>query len=72
MHITYTQLEKQLMEKYYDKFVHYSPIGKPELYGRLERIVIDDVKNPPIVILIIDGQRFEEELDEYESLLKLI
>ena len=64
--------EEALEAKYVDKFVRYSPIGKTELYGRVDRIAIDSSKFPHTVIVIIDMQRFEADITTFNTLITLI
>lgn len=65
-------LEKILEQKYHGKMVKYERIGLPVVYGRVQSIGTESWKKPPIVVINIDGVRYTEEMDDFESLLTLL
>lgn len=71
---TEDQITEESLEKYYlGKFVKYAPVGKSEIYGKIDRITIDTSRIPNRVIFILDSAlRYEEELDDIHSLLTLL
>jgi len=68
----FAKAEKELEERYLDKFVHYTPIGKPEIYGRVDRIAVDNSKKQWVVIIFVDGKKYTEEIESFDTLIELI
>lgn len=66
------QAEEALEKRYLDKFVKYEHPGKPELYGRVDRIAIDNSKVPHKVIVMVDMQRFESDINIFNTLITLL
>lgn len=65
--------EQSLEKKYRNKFVKYTPIGHTERYGKVDRITVDDTRQPAMVIFVLeDNWQYEEELGDIHSLLTLL
>lgn len=64
--------EKALVVRYSGKFVKYAPIGKEEIYGRIDKIVVDEMKTPIQALFVIDHLQYREEVDSIDELLTLI
>ena len=69
-----TELEKAenaLEAKYLDKFVQYLHNGD-DVFGRVDRICIDNSRKPNLVIVCIDMKRYQADVDEFPSLITLL
>lgn len=65
--------EDYLESQYLNKFVKYSPVGRDELYGKIDRITVDNTRTPHMVIFVMDNNlKYEEELDEFPNLITLL
>lgn len=68
----FAKAEDALEKEYNGKFVKYTPVGGPELYGRVDRIALDNTKNPWTVILIVDGRRYETDYDSFNTQIEFL
>jgi hypothetical protein len=64
--------ELLLEGRFYDRFVKFTNHVGEELYGRVDRIAIDNSKTPHRAIVMIDMMRFEVDLERLEEHITLI
>lgn len=67
-----TAKERMLEETYQGKMVSYDRFPHPTVYGRIERMGMEDWKNPVTVVFVINDLRYSEDIDDFESLIKLL
>lgn len=66
-------IEDYLESHYLGKYVEYSPIGKPKIVSKIDRITVDTSRNPYVVIFVLDDNiKHEEELESFTDLITLV
>ena len=63
---TYEEIEQE----YVGKVVAYNRFPHPVVFGMLDRLGVEDWKNPIQIIFVIDGLRYSEDIDDFKPLVK--